>query len=308
MTGATGFVGSRLVSELIARGSHQVRYATRKLSSVVPGGVEQVHVPDISDETSWTAALSGIDVVVHLAAKVHDLNAAGAKSLAAYRAINTEGSLSLARQATAAGVKNLIFLSSVKVNGEEGRFKETDEPHPRDAYGISKLAAETGLRIIAATSSMSVTTIRPPLVYGPGVKANFRAMVSAVARGIPLPFGAVDNRRSLVALDNLVDFLILCLDHPAAANETFFVSDDDDVSTPELLRRTAGALGVPSRLLPFPPALLMLGASMLGKKEAMQRLLGTLTVDVSKARERLGWAPVITMTEGLRRAVAGGIG
>lgn len=307
VTGASGFVGTRLTRTLVARGAHQIRCAVRSESPALPSGVETTKIPDISWDTQWTRALEGIDAVVHLAAKVHDLKAQGPDSLSAYRTINAEGTANLARQAAAAGVKRFVFLSSVKVNGEAGEFRETDDPRPADPYGISKLAAETALDDIARSSSMSVTIVRPPLVYGPGVKANFRALLRAVSRRVPLPLGAINNRRSLVALDNLVDFLILCVEHPMAANEVFFVSDGDDVSTTELLRRAAGALGKSARLLPVPPSLLVLAASIIGKRDAVQRLTGTLTVDISKARRLLGWSPPITMIEGLRRAVEGGV-
>ncbi len=308
VTGASGFVGARLTETLVARGAHQVRCAIRNPSPHLPRDVERIQIPDISSTTTWDRALEGIDAVVHLAAKVHDLRARGREGLDAYRVVNADGTLNLARQAAAAGVKRFVFLSSVKVNGEEGEFRETDNPSPVDAYGASKLDAETGLREVARTAAMSATIVRPPLVYGPGVRANFRALLKVVSRGIPLPLGAIHNKRSLVALDNLVDFLILSVEHPHAANELFFVSDGDDISTSELLRRAAAALGKPARLLPVPPALLTLAATLTGKRDAMQRLLGTLTVDISKARHRLGWSPPITMQEGLRRSVEGGIG
>jgi len=307
VTGATGFVGTALVDHLAANPAHQVRCVVRRSSALTPDRVERVEIPEITGDTSWSRALAGTDVVVHLAAKVHDLRASGPESVGAYRAINTDGTLNLARQAASAGVKRFVFLSSVKVNGEEGQFNESDAPRPVDPYGVSKLEAEKGLREVAATSRMSTVVVRPPLVYGRGVKANFRALLRAVARGIPLPLGDIHNKRSLVALDNLVDFLTVCLEHPMAANETFFVSDGDDVSTTELLRRVGAAVGKPVRLIPVPPSLLMLAAALVAKRDAMHRLLGTLTVDISKARESLGWRPVVTMSEGLRRTVAGGI-
>jgi nucleoside-diphosphate-sugar epimerase len=210
----------------------------------------------------------------------------------------------LARQAAAAGVKRFVFLSSVKVNGESGRYTEADPPAPEDAYGISKHEAEAALRAIAQDTGMDVVIIRPPLVYGPGVRANFLALMRAVSRGIPLPLGAVNNRRSLVALSNLVDFIITCIEHPAAANETFLLSDGEDLSTTDLIRRLAGAMGRPARLLPVPESVLIAGAALLGRRDIAQRLLGTLRVDTSKARQLLGWVPPITVDEGLRLAVA----
>jgi nucleoside-diphosphate-sugar epimerase len=227
--------------------------------------------------------------------------------LIAFRSVNVEGTLNLARQAAAAGVKRFVFVSSVKVNGEitePGRaFTEADAPDPQDAYGQSKHEAEQGLRQTAIDTGMEVVIIRPPLVYGPGVKANFAALMRAVQRGWPLPLGAVHNQRSLVALDNLVDFIITCITHPQAANQTFLVSDGQDLSTTELVRGMAQAAGVPARLLPVPVWALQAAGSLLGKGDAVQRLCGNLQVDISKARTLLGWVPLVSVVEGLRRAV-----
>jgi nucleoside-diphosphate-sugar epimerase len=200
-------------------------------------------------------------------------------------------------------VKRFVFVSSVKVNGERGLYTEADPPAPEDAYGISKHEAEVALRVIAKDTGMEVVIIRPPLVYGPGVRANFLALMRAVSRGIPLPLGAIDNRRSLVALSNLVDFIVACIVDPAAANETFLVSDGEDLSTADLIRRLAGAMGRPARLFPVPESVLNLGAALVGRRDIAQRLLGTLQVDISKARRLLGWEPPITVGEGLRLAV-----
>jgi nucleoside-diphosphate-sugar epimerase len=224
--------------------------------------------------------------------------------LAEYRRVNVAGTSAFARQAAAAGVKRFVFLSSVKVNGESGRYTEADPPAPEDAYGISKHEAEAALRAIAKDTGMDVVIIRPPLVYGPGVRANFLALMRAVSRGIPLPLGAVNNRRSLVALGNLVDFIVTCIEHPAAANETFLLSDGEDLSTTDLIRRLAAAMGRPARLLPVPESVLIAGAALLGRRDIARRLLGTLQVDTSKAGQLLGWVPPITVDEGLRLAVA----
>jgi nucleoside-diphosphate-sugar epimerase len=236
---------------------------------------------------------------------MHDTEA---DPLTAFRAVNVGGTLNLARQAATAGVKRFVFISSVKVNGEStlpGRaFTEADAPKPQDAYGQSKHEAEQGLRQLSADTGMEVVVIRPPLVYGPGVKANFAALMRAVQRGWPLPLGAVHNQRSLVALDNLVDFIITCITHPQAANQTFLVSDGQDLSTTELVRGMAQAAGVPARLLPVPVWALQAGASLLGKGDAVQRLCGNLQVDISKARSLLGWLPPVSVEEGLRRAMA----
>jgi nucleoside-diphosphate-sugar epimerase len=258
--------------------------------------------------TDWSIALEGVAVVVHSAARVHVMHDTEADPLAAFRAVNVEGTLNLARQAAAAGVKRFVFVSSVKINGEStqlGRaFTEVDLPNPQDAYGQSKHEAEQGLRQLSTDTGMKVAIIRPPLVYGPGVKANFASLMRAVQRGWPLPLGAVHNQRSLVALDNLVDFIVTCITHPQATNQTFLVSDGQDLSTTELVRGLAQAAGVPARLLPVPVWALQAGASLLGKGDAVQRLCGNLQVDISKARSLLGWVPPVSVEEGLRRAVA----
>ncbi|MCM2342367.1 SDR family oxidoreductase [Rhodoferax sp.] len=283
LTGANGFVGKALSTELVRRG-HLVRAATR------------------SDMT-----VREVDVVIHLAARVHVMDDSAVDPLAAFRQVNTQGTLNLARQAAVAGVKRFVFVSSAKVNGEltqPGRpFTESDAPNPQDAYGLSKHEAEQGLHDIATQTGMEVVIIRPPLVYGPGVKANFAALMHAVQRGWPLPLGAIRNQRSLVALDNLVDFIATCMNHPQAANQTFLLSDGQDLSTAELVRGMARAAGEPARLLPVPVWVLQAGARLLGKGDAVQRLCGNLQVDISKARELLGWVPPVSVEEGLRRAM-----
>jgi nucleoside-diphosphate-sugar epimerase len=235
------------------------------------------------------------------------MNDTAADPLTAFRAVNVDGTLNLVRQAATAGVKRFVFISSVKVNGEltqPGRaFTETDAAAPQDAYGQSKHEAEQGLRQLAADTGMEVVIIRPPLVYGPGVKANFAALMRAVQRGWPLPLGAVHNQRSLVALDNLVDFIVTCITHPQAANQTFLVSDGEDLSTTELVRGMAQAVGVPARLLPVPVWALQAGATLLGKGDAVQRLCGNLQVDISKARNLLGWTPPVSVAAGLLLAM-----
>jgi UDP-glucose 4-epimerase len=231
---------------------------------------------------------------------------ATADPLEEFRRANVQGTLNLARQAAAAGVRRFVFVSSIKVNGEATQlgspFKADDTPAPLDAYGVSKMEAEQGLREIARQTGMEVVIIRPPLVYGPGVKANFAVMMRWLKRGIPLPLGAIHNQRSLVALDNLVDLLVTCLTHPAAANQTFLVSDGDDVSTTELLRRMGQALGCPARLMPVQVSLLKLAAAMVCKRDVAQRLCGSLQVDIEKTRRVLGWTPPISLDEGLKKA------
>lgn len=253
--------------------------------------------------------MQGVDALVHCAARVHVMQDDAADPLDAYRLVNVEGTLNLARQAATAGVQRFVFVSSIKVNGEASLsgqpFTTDDVPTPLDPYGVSKLEAEQGLRELEAQTGMDVVIVRPTLVYGPGVKANFASMMLWVERGVPLPMGAIHNARSMVALDNLVDLLVTCLKHPAAAGQTFLVSDGEDVSTTELLRRTAQAMGKKALLLPVPAFLLELGAAMLGKRAVAQRLCGSLQVDIEKTRRLLGWKPPLTLNQGLKKAVEG---
>lgn len=309
VTGASGFVGAAVLQRLADEGQ-AARGAYRHDVPPLPAGGQGVAVGDLGVAQDWSAALDGVDAVVHTAARVHVMQDAATDPLAEYRRVNVEGTLNLARQAAAAGVRRFVFLSSVKVNGETTRagepFTAAGAPAPQDAYGISKWEAEQALRDIAVHTGMAVVIVRPPLVYGPGVKANFAAMLHWLARGVPLPLGAVThNRRSLVALDNLVDLIVTCLDHPAAANQTFLVSDGEDLSTADLLKRMGLALDRPARLFPLPSALLWAGATMLGKQGVCQRLCGSLQVDISKTRQLLGWSPPVTVDEGLRRTAEG---
>lgn len=308
ITGANGLVGRSACTRALAAGM-RVRGATRR-ALPLPSGVHAVVVPGLGSPAGWAAGLAGCEAVLHAAARVHVMSESVSDPLVEFRRINVEGTLQLARQAAAAGVRRFVFVSSVKVNGEgttvHRPFTAADAPAPQDPYGISKMEAEQGLRQIATDTGMEVVIIRPPLVYGPGVKANFATLMRWLQRGIPLPLGAVtNNRRSLVALDNLVDLLMTCIDHPAAANQTFLVSDGEDLSTTELLRRMGHAMACPARLLPVPPTLLRLGAAALGKGNVAQRLLGSLQVDISHTRDTLGWTPPISVDEGLRRAAAG---
>lgn len=304
VTGINGWIASALVRHTCLQGM-DVR-GTARLSQ----SPQVVSTGSISQTTDWSRALDGRSVVIHLAARVHILKDPAPHSLAAYSEVNSDGTLQLMRQAAASGVRRFVFVSSVKVNGEstspEQPFRQDGPAAPVDPYGISKREAEDGLREIAAATGMEVVIVRPPLVYGPGVKANFAALMNAVKRGLPLPLGSVtENRRSLVALDNLVDLLITCIDHPAAANQTFLVSDDEDLSTADLLWRLGKAMGRPARLFPMPPALLRTGAALLGKSDMAERLLGNLQVDITHTKQTLGWTPPITVDEGLRRAAAG---
>ena len=276
VTGANGFVGRALCGALIGR--CQVRGAVRRPGEGCSLDGAELVPGSLSADFDWTDALVGVSVVVHCAARVHVMNEESADPLAEFRRVNVDGTLRLARQAAAAGVRRFVFLSSIKVNGEQTQpgepFTADQQPNPGDPYGVSKMEAEEGLRALARETGMEVVIIRPPLVYGPGVKANFLAMMRWLKRGIPLPLAAVTgNRRSLVALDNLVDLIVTCLDHPAAANQTFLVSDGESLSTAALLRRMGEALGRPARLIPVPVRLLKLGATLLGKPGMAQRLV-----------------------------------
>ncbi len=264
-------------------------------------------IRSLSSDTDWTEVLSKVEQVVHLAARVHVMNDKNPDPLAEFRRVNVEATANFARQAAAAGVKRFVYLSSVKVNGEfteAGQpFTADDAPAPKDPYGVSKHEAEQLLRLIAAETGTEMVIIRPPLVYGPGVKANFESMMRWLARGVPLPLAAVtNNHRSLVALDNLVDLILTCLNHPAAANQTFLVSDGEDLSTAQLLKRMGVAMGHPARLFYVPSALLKLGATVLNKPGIYQRLCGSLQLDIAKTKQLLGWAPPVPVDEGLQRA------
>jgi nucleoside-diphosphate-sugar epimerase len=272
--------------------------------------VETVDIGSLSLGNDWTAALRDVDRIVHLAARVRVMNDKRSDPMAEFRQVNVEGTANLARRAAAAGVRRFVYLSSIKVNGEftrEGRpFTADDAPAPEDPYGVSKHEAEQLLRQIATETGMDVVIIRPPLVYGPGVKANFESMMRWLARGVPLPLAAVtQNRRSLVALESLVDLIVTCLSHPAAANQTFLVSDGEDLSTAGLLRRMGAALGHPARLFYVPPSMLKLGAQAVSKPGIYQRLCGSLQLDIAKTRQLLDWTPPVSVDEGLRRAAEG---
>jgi len=308
VTGASGFVGHALIDELAARGL-PVRAASRSHPGALPEGVTWSGGHLLGPDTDWSDVLQGVSCVVHCAARVHVMKETSDDALQEYRETNVAGTMQLARQAAALGCRRFVFVSSIKVNGEETRpgvpFRADDVPQPADPYGVSKWEAEQELAELARHTDLQTVVVRPPLVYGPGVRANFLSMMRWVKKGMPLPLGSVTgNRRSLVALDNLVDLLALCIAHPAAPGQTFLVSDGHDVSTSELLSQMAAALGVPSRKLPIPPRLLLAAARLTGREAVARRLLGSLQVDISPTCRALGWAPPISMAEGLRRAAS----
>lgn len=302
LTGASGFIGGALLRRLVAD-DFSVAAAVRNGAPLDVTGITVVPFQSFED-TNWSNSLVGCDAVVHCAARVHVMSDNETDPLAAFRKVNVEGTLHLAQHAAEAGVKRFIFISSIKVNGEStalGRpYMADDHPNPGDPYGVSKMEAEQGLRELAVNTGMDVVIIRPVLVYGPGVKANFLSMMRWLEKGVPLPFGAIKNGRSLVALDNLVDLIVTVLSHPSAANQTFLASDGEDLSTTQLLRRMANSLGKPARLLPVPSWMLSAAAKLLGKKSLSQRLCGSLQVDISKNKKLLHWTPPVSVDAALK--------
>lgn len=310
VTGGQGFVGKALAAGALAKG-FSVRVSSRQKLAGSESRLEFSQVGGLGSTTDWLAALQGVEAVVHCAGRAHVVKDMAADPLAAFRTVNLDGTLNLARQAVEARVKRFVFISSIGVNGAQtmlGKpFSETEKPNPHNAYALSKWEAEQGLLRVADETELEVVIIRPPLVYGFDAPGNFGSLMQAVQRGWPLPLGAVhNNQRSLVALDNLVDFILTCLSHPEAANQTFLVSDGQDLSTTELVHGLACAVGVPARLVPVPVWALQAGATLLGKGDAVQRLCGNLQVDIAKARSLLSWVPPVSVDEGLRRAAAGG--
>lgn len=304
VTGATGFVGRFLCEQLLAEG-HTVRgtlLPPEKPSALV-AGVEATLVQPLGPDTDWSAALEGVDTIIHLAARVHIMRETASDPLSEFRKVNLQGTEQLARQAAQANVKRFVFMSTIGVNGVnsgEKPYTEGDVPHPHNPYSASKHEAELALRQISIETGMEVVIIRAPLVYGPGSPGNFLSLLRIVSKSIPLPLASITNQRSLLYVGNLVDALAACATHPVAAGKTYLVSDGTDVSTPELIRQTAAALAVPARLLPFPVSLMRLAGKLTGKNGAVNRLTGSLTVDSSKIRRELGWVPPFTMEEGLK--------
>ncbi len=306
ITGANGFVGRALISKLALETNHFVRASVRKKIIQFPSQIAVVKNMDASSNTNWTDALRDIDVVIHLLARVHVMDDKVADPLLEFRNINVNATIALANAAAKQGIKRFIFLSSVKVNGESTfhkPFSESDLPHPQDAYAISKWEAEEALRKISKDTGMEIVIIRSPLVYGPNVKANFLKMMQYIKRGIPLPLGAIQNKRSLIGVDNLVDFIATIISHPNAANQTFLISDDEDISTTDLLRRIGKYIGRPARLIPLHPKILSFLFNILGRQDFGDRLLGSLEIDITKAKKLLAWSPPKTLDEGLRATI-----
>lgn len=303
ITGASGFVGRALASRLECERRPVLGLCRQESAMEFPIAT----LPSLARSQELAQILMGTEVVIHCAARVHVMRDNAAEPLALFREVNRDMTLELARMAAQSGVRRFVFVSSIKVNGEStsGRtpFQPDEKANPEDPYAISKYEAEQGLMQIASETGMEVTIIRPPLVYGPGVKGNFASMVRLIKTGLPLPLGAIHNKRSLVALNNLVDLLVTCIDHPSAANEVFLVSDGDDLSTTELLRAVAGAMGTSPRLISVPYGLLMAGAAILGKRAVADRVLGSLQADISKTQKVLGWKPPMGVNESLQSVV-----
>lgn len=304
ITGANGFVGRAVSQELLAQG-FEVLCAARK--SFVLKGAETITISSL-EEMDWSSYLIGVDCIIHTAARAHFFNETGRDPYQEYHKVNILGTLKLAQQAAQQGVRRFIFISSIAVNGNRSTrpFLETDQPKPEKPYAITKLEAEQGLLELSRKTGLEIVIIRPPLVYGPGAPGNFRSLLRGVLNNIPLPLGAVFNKRSFLAIDNLVDFIVHCINHPKAANETFLISDGEDVSTTELITTMARALGKTPWLMPVPVGLMKFVAKLLGKGDVSKRLFGNLQIDNSKARELLGWQPVISM-EGQLQKIADGI-
>jgi nucleoside-diphosphate-sugar epimerase len=302
VTGATGFVGCRVLELLSKSDSKLVAFGR----TAPANGCDFVK-GELTNSANYSDAVRGCNVVIHIAGRAHVMTEDKEQSLGLYREINVFATLALAQKAAAAGVNRFIFISSVKVNGEKTKnghpFVSDDEPKPEDPYGISKYEAEMGLKKIAAETGMEIVIIRPPLVYGPGVKANFAAMLNLAKKNLPLPLGAIYNKRSMVALDNLVDLIITCIDHPKAANQTFLVSDDCDVSTTELLQLMIRTTGGTPRLIPVPMSWLRVLGKLTGKQAIIDRLCGNLQLDITHTKQTLGWKPPITLREGINRCV-----
>lgn len=308
VTGASGFVGHALCTEMVKRG-FPVRAALRSTAHFSLENCEVTTIPCIAAGADWANALSGVETVIHLAARVHVMHENSANPIDEFRKVNVIGTEWLARSAVLSGVKRLVYVSSVKVNGEATRdseqFTETDAPAPSDSYGVSKWEAEQVLHRVASETGLEVVIVRPTLVYGPRVKGNFAQMLKVLRCGLPLPLASVRNSRSLVYIGNLVDALIACATHPAAVMQTYLVSDGEDLSTPDLLHSLGIAMGCPARLVHCPVSILKLGGWVLNKSAQIERLTSSLRVDSSKIRRELGWLPPYSLKQGMCATVNG---
>lgn len=305
ITGADGFVGRVMCERMLAEGWN-VRGSVRTLRNAanLPGAVVLFHTGSIGSDTDWSRALEGVDAVVHLAARAHVMDDKVIDPLREYRCVNVEGTKRIAEASLKARVSTFVYLSSIKVNGEQTHgtpFTEEDPPSPQDSYGVSKHEAEEMLKQVTSRTDMPVTIIRPPLVYGPRIKGNILRMLWWVNRGIPLPLRGINNRRSLIGVDNLVDLIVLCLESPQAKGELFVAADKDNISTPELIGRIAAKLDRPARLFPFPLSFLRAGARVFGMRDAVERLSGSLVVDTKKVNKILGWSAPVSLDDGLEK-------
>lgn len=308
VTGGNGFIG-KAICENLKKKNYTINITSRRDVDINLSGVKIYNINKINENTNWFQALNTVSCVIHCAAKTHVMNNINQKSLSFFREVNVEGTLNLAKQASECGVKRFIFLSSIKVNGERTdklkKFKYNDIPKPEDSYGISKWEAEKGLWKISKQTGLEVVIIRAPLVYGPGVKGNLRRLIKLIQYRIPLPFSLIKNQRSLIGIDNLVDLIIHCIDHNNASGNTFLVSDEKDLSTPDLLRYIASSMGLSVRLFPFPLSVLKFFGFLLGRKSEIDRLNGSLQIDNSYTKEILNWKPTLSTIEGIRKMVQG---
>jgi UDP-glucose 4-epimerase len=306
VTGANGFVGNVLCQQLVTEG-FKVRgaYRTKTTADSCPNNIEKVIVGEINSNTDWQEALQDVNIIIHLAARVHVMQETETDPLSAFEAVNTLGTLNLAEQAASSGIKRLIFLSTIKVNGDQTEkvYSASDVVNPSDPYALSKWHAEQGLQAIRKKSGMEIVIIRPPLVYGPQVKGNFLRLIKLINKGLPIPLSSVKNKRSMVSIDNLCDLIKTCLVHAKADGEVFLVSDGHDLSTPELIRLISNALQKSARLLPFPVHWLYFFASLVHKRQEVERLCGSLLVEIKKNQEILNWQPPFTVSEGIRKTV-----
>ena len=303
LTGSSGFVGNALLNTLVKSSEYDIKSVYRILPSILNKNIDYIQIDSIDSKTNWKKYLEGIDMVVHLAGRVHLMNDSAKSPLDEFRHVNTEGTLNLAKKAAIAGVKRFIFISTIKVLGEQTApgqaFKSGDSFNPQDPYSISKVEAEVGLKLIGEAHGMEIVIIRPPLVFGQGVKGNFTSLLKLTRLPIPLPFGSIQNKRSLVSVENLIDLIVVCLTHPKAKNQTFLVSDDDDMNTSELISRLAEAGGYKAYIFGFPLTMLYVSLRLLGKLPIYERLCGSMQVNIEDTKSQLSWSPPFKVNDSL---------